>query len=106
MKTIKRLPLLLAFVMGMNLSLGQETDITQKYIDSILNVLPSQEEKTRFKSYIQLNHLFSRKDPKQGKVYLEKAEELAKKSNDNKLLGLSIHQKGNYYSKISQFKKA
>lgn len=106
MKSIQKLLLPFLFILCLNLSVGQETDTSQKLIDSILNVLPSQKGKTQFMSYIRLNNLHGRKNPLKGKAYLEKANELAKKMEDNKLLGLVVHQMANYSSRVSEFEKA
>lgn len=106
MRRIQKLPVFYLFIFCLNHSVGQETDTNQKLIDSILNVVPSQKGKTQFMSYIRLNNLYGRKNPKKGKEYLERANELAKKMEDNKLLGLVIHQMANYHSRISEFAKA
>ena len=100
----KWLPLVL--ILFLNLSFGQETDANQKIIDSIEDVLPSQNGKIQFMSYIRLNKLYKRKDPEQGKVYLDKAKKLAKEMEDNKLFGLAVYSIAGYYNNVSEFEKA
>jgi len=106
MKTIQNLLLLILLTAILQNGFAQETDNSVKLIDSMLSVLPSQKGEIQFMSYIRLNTLYGRKDPKKGKLYLDKAKELAKKIDDNKLLGLVVHQMANYHQSISQFEKA